>query len=67
MGILSDNKVVFAISRQEVSFYEFSQYFKSLNCREALYLDGFVSRMYFLEEKIEQVDGDFAVLIGITE
>jgi uncharacterized protein YigE (DUF2233 family) len=66
-GILPDNKVVFAISRQEVSFYEFAQYFKGLGCQNALYLDGFVSRMYFPEEKIEQLDGDFAVIIGIAE
>ncbi|MEP6924582.1 MAG: phosphodiester glycosidase family protein, partial [Pyrinomonadaceae bacterium] len=62
-----DNKVVFAMSRQETSFYEFAQYFKNLNCREALYLDGFVSRMYLPEEKLEQMDGDFAVIIGVTE
>ena len=67
VGILPDNKIAFVISRQEVSFYEFAAHFKSLNCRDALYLDGFVSRMYWPESKIGQLDGDFAVIIGITE
>jgi uncharacterized protein YigE (DUF2233 family) len=65
--ILPDDKVVFAISGREVSFYEFARYFKSLNCQNALYLDGFVSRMYLPEQKIEQLDGDFAVIVGVTE
>ena len=65
--VLPDNQVVFAISRREVSFYEFARYFKNRNCRDALYLDGFVSRMYLPEENIEQPDGDFAVIIGVSE
>ena len=65
--ILPDNKIVFAISRREVSFYELARYFKNQNCRDALYLDGFVSRLYLPEENIEQVDGDFAVIIGVTD
>ena len=67
VGILPNNKIVFVMSRQEVSFYEFAQYFKSMNCRDALYLDGFVSRIYLPEENFAQLDGDFAVIIGITE
>ncbi len=41
--------------------------FKTLGCINALYLDGFVSRMYLPEEKWMQTDGDFGVLIGVTE
>lgn len=65
--ILPEGKIVFAISRREVSFYEFARYFQESNCREALYLDGFVSKMYLPEQKIEQLDGDFAVIIGVIE
>lgn len=65
--VLPDNKIVFAISRGETNFYDFAHYFKSLNCRDALYLDGFVSRMYLPEQKLEQLDGDFAVIIAVTE
>ncbi len=40
---------------------------KPAGCRNALYLDGFVSRMYAPEENITQTDGNFGVIIGITE
>lgn len=65
--VLEGNKVVFSISRKEVNFYDFAQHFKDLGCQDALYLDGFVSRMYLPEKNIEDLDGDFGVIIGITE
>lgn len=64
---LADGKIAFAISRAETNFYDFANYFKILNCRNALYLDGFVSRMYLPEQNLEQLDGDFAVIIAVTE
>lgn len=67
VGILPDGKIAFVISRQETNFYEFARYFQNLGCHEALYLDGFVSRMYLPEKNFEQLDGDFAVIIGVTE
>jgi len=65
--VLEDNRVIFAISKKRVNFYEFAEHFKNLNCKNALYLDGFVSRMYLPEQKIEPLDGNFGVIIGITE
>jgi len=65
--VLEDNRVIFAISEKRVNFYDFAQHFKNLNCKNALYLDGFVSRMYSPEQKIEPLDGNFGVIIGITE
>lgn len=65
--VTQDNRIIFAISKKRVNFYEFAEHFKKLNCVNALYLDGFVSRMYLPEQKIEQLDGDFGVIIGITE
>lgn len=65
--VLDDNKIIFAISRRRVNFYEFAAYFKNAGCRNALYLDGFVSRMYAPEENITQTDGNFGVIIGIVE
>lgn len=67
VGILPDNKIVFAISKEKVNFYDFATYFKSLGCQNALYLDGYVSRMYFPEENRNQLDGKLGVIIGITE
>lgn len=65
--VLDENRVVFVISRKAVNFYDFADYFKNLGCRDALYLDGFVSRMYLPEKNVEQLDGEFGVIIGIIE
>ncbi len=67
VGILPDNKVVFAMSKTEINFYDFAKYFQSLGCKNALYLDGFVSKMYLQEKKWIQTDGNFGVIIGVTE
>lgn len=67
VGILPDNRIVFAMSKTEINFYDFAKYFQSLGCKNALYLDGFVSRTYLLEKKWTQTDGNFGVLIGVTE
>lgn len=46
VGVTRDGKVIFAISKQRVNFYEFSAFLLDLGCVNALYLDGAVSRMY---------------------
>lgn len=67
VGILPDNQVVFAMSRKEINFYDFANYFKSIGCKNALYLDGLVSRTYLPEKQWIQTDGDFGVIIGVTK
>jgi uncharacterized protein YigE (DUF2233 family) len=67
VGILPDGKVVFAISREEVNLYDFAEFFKKLNCKNALYLDGFVSRAYFADEDWKQLDGNFGVIVGVSK
>jgi len=66
VGILPNGKAIFAMSREKVNFHDFAMYFKSQGCKNALYLDGFVSRTYCPEQNITQTDGDFGVIIGIT-
>jgi len=66
VGILPGNKVLFAMSKEPVNFYDFAEYFKSMGCMNALYLDGAVSRTYLPEKNWVQTDGDFGVMIGIT-
>ena len=66
VGITADNKVIFAVSKKEISFYNFANYIKTLGCKNALYLDGFVSRTYYPEKKWIQIDGNFGVMIGVT-
>ncbi len=67
VGILPDNKIVFAISKESINFYDFASYFKTLGCNNALYLDGFVSRAYVPEKNWIQTDGNFGVIIGVTK
>ena len=67
VGILPNNQIVFAISKKEINFYDFAEYFKKLGCKNALYLDGFVSRTYLPEKNWRQIDGNFGVIIGVTE
>ncbi|MFP9117831.1 phosphodiester glycosidase family protein [Flavobacterium sp. RNTU_13] len=67
VGILPDGKVLFAMSKTEVNFYEFAKFFKDKGCKNALYLDGFVSRAYAPSENWQQIDGNFGMMIGVSE
>ena len=66
VGILPGNKVVLAMSKKPINFYDFANYFKTLGCINALYLDGFVSRTYLPGKNWLQTDGNFGVIIGVT-
>ncbi len=66
VGILPDGRVIFVMSKKEINFYDFANYFKSLGCKNALYLDGLVSRTYLPEKEWTQTDGNFGVIIGVT-
>ncbi len=48
-----------------INFYDFSKYaLDKLNCKELLFLDGTISKMYFAEEnKIPEQDYPFVVII----
>ncbi|MEY2829133.1 MAG: hypothetical protein RIQ33_991 [Bacteroidota bacterium] len=67
VGIKPNGEVVFAISKEEINFYNFANYFKQMGCKNALYLDGFVSRMYLPSKNIEQIDGKFGVMICVVK
>lgn len=67
VGILPDGRVLLAMSRTKISFYDFADYFRKAGCRQALYLDGYVSRTYAPAAGSEQLDGDFGVIIGVSE
>lgn len=66
VGILPNDQIIFAMSKTEINFYDFARYFQKLGCKNALYLDGFVSRTYLPEKKWVQTDGDFGVIIGVS-
>lgn len=64
VGVLPNGNLLFAISKEKINFYDFATYFKEQGCKNALYLDGFVSRMYLPSKNWEQIDGGFGVIIG---
>jgi uncharacterized protein YigE (DUF2233 family) len=66
VGILPDRQVLLAMSKTPVSFYAFAEYFRRAGCRNALYLDGYVSRTYAPAAGWTQTDGNFGVIIGVT-
>ena len=67
VGVISDHEIVFAISEKKVNLFDFAMLFKeNLQCKNALYLDGFVSRAYIPQLNRNDIDGDFGVMIGIV-
>ncbi len=69
VGLDDQNKVFFYMSRKEMSFYEFSKYAKdNLRCRQLLFLDGTISKMYFSEDRnIPTQKYPFVTIISIEE
>lgn len=67
VGVLPTGEVVFVMSKNIINFYDFALYFKSIGCKNALYLDGFVSRTYLPSKNWIQEDGDFGVMIAVTK
>lgn len=67
VGILPNGNVLFAMSKELINFYDFATFFKNKGCKNALYLDGFVSRTYLPEQDWTQLNGEFGVIIGVTK
>lgn len=50
VGVIDENRIVIVISNQPVNFYDFANLFKKrFQCKNALYLDGAISKMYLPE------------------
>ncbi len=67
VGILPDGRIHLAMSKRPVNFYSFANYFRKLGCKQALYLDGFVSRVFDPRIREDGHDGRFGVMIGVSE
>jgi uncharacterized protein YigE (DUF2233 family) len=67
VGILPNGNVLLAISDKEINFYDFAMFFKNAGCKNALYLDGFVSRAYIPSKKRYDLDGNFGPMIAVVE
>lgn len=64
VGVLPNGNIVFAMSKDLINLFDFAEYFKSIGCENALYLDGYVSRAYLPRKKLKQLDGNFGVIIA---
>lgn len=68
VGVVSPSEVCFALSEQPVNFHDFAEFFKTqLGCREALYLDGAISKFYAPQLGLTDRDGDFAGILTAVE
>lgn len=67
VGVLPNGQLLFAMSKERINFYDFASYFKQHGCKNALYLDGFVSKTYLPSKNWTQLDGNFGVIIGVSE
>ena len=68
VGIVSNKKVVFIISIDEVNFYDFAYLFKLLfNSKDALFLDGAISRMYLYDLAPQEKGGSFGPMISVVK
>ncbi|MEM6316483.1 MAG: phosphodiester glycosidase family protein [Bacteroidota bacterium] len=66
-GMMNKYELVFAISKEPITFYDFARIFKYYGCQEALYLDGHISEMYVPALQRTTTHNDFASIIAITE
>jgi uncharacterized protein YigE (DUF2233 family) len=67
IGVRKDGTIVFAISTEEVNFYDFASLFlERLKCPDALYLDGSISAFYVSGMK-DTVSHSFGAMFGLVE
>jgi len=68
VGVSSPEAVIFAISEEPVSFYEFATLFRDvLHCPDALFLDGTVSSLYSPLLRRNDRKIDLGPMIGVVE
>lgn len=67
VGILANGNILFAMSKEKVTFYRLAQFFKKAGCNNALYLDGFVSKTYLPKKEWIQEDGVYGIIIAEIE
>ncbi|MFT5646762.1 MAG: hypothetical protein ACI976_001446 [Aureispira sp.] len=68
VGINKKGEICFVLSEERICFHAIATLFKEqLNCENALYLDGFVSKLYYpkLERYRALNCGNFGVIIGL--
>lgn len=65
VGIDEDGNIILAISNNKINLFDFALFFKEkMNCKNALYLDGFVSKAYIPDLGRTDLGGNFGVIIS---
>ena len=68
VGVKNGDTVVFAISNEEVNFYDFALFFRDrMGCKDALYLDGYISKMYIPSLDRLEMGGNFTGIFAIVD
>jgi len=68
VGVNDKNQIVFIKSNAPVTFYELAKLFQEkYHCKNALYLDGVISRMYLPELNLKDTKGNFGPIIYVTK
>jgi|GEM_PF-470169 len=65
IGVMEDGRLVCIISNEPITFYNFAILFKELGCKNALYLDGVISKMYVPSIGRMDLSGNLGPIIGI--
>ena len=66
VGVLYSRYVFFAISRQPVNLFDFASLFRDrLQCNNALYLDGVISKMYAPSLGLNELGGQLGPMIAV--
>ena len=66
VGVINDGKIIFLISTEKINFFDFAFIFKDIfHCKNALYLDGAISEMYFKGSGKKPL-GEFGPMIGVS-
>ena len=67
VGILHTKKIVFAATLDGSNFYDFAVFFRDvLNCKNALFLDGAISKMYLHDIDSTETGGQFGPVISVS-
>ena len=68
VGLIDKEHLIFVISRKAISLYEFASLFKDhLQCKQALYLDGAISKIYAPSLKRYEIKGNFGAMIAVIQ
>ncbi|MCI4665638.1 MAG: phosphodiester glycosidase family protein [Neomegalonema sp.] len=68
VGVCAEGRLVFAISKTPVRFYDFASLFKDhFRCENALYLDGAISKFYAPALGLSDGEGRFAGILVATK